>query len=114
MSSDGVLSLGQAIPSRPEGFPTNQSLIAPFWTSYDYSQSGQVYYRESDNETDLSQASRLLGAAVGRTVTAESVVVVTWNEMVGIRAGNQVRMDGIRDRNVTLVAAGPGFGMGCP
>ena len=89
VSSDGVLSLGHALPSGMGSFPTNLSLIAPFWTSYNYSQSGQVYYRESVNETDLSTARRLLGT-VGRTGTVESVVVVTWNEMVGLGAEDQV------------------------
>ncbi len=69
----------------PGVFPSDRSLVAPFWTNYDYSQSGQVYYRESLNAADLSKATSAIRTALGdESPTVTSIVVVTWENMQGI------------------------------
>ena len=75
----------------PGVFPSGSFLIAPFWTSYDYSQSGQVYYRDSVSATDLSKANSVIRTALGdSSLTVSSVLVVTWENMQGIGDSLQV------------------------
>lgn len=93
MTSNGLLSLGSDYLMAPGVFPSDQSLVAPFWTNYDYSRSGQVYYRESTNAADLLKATSAIRIALGDASALEtvtSIVIVTWENMQAI--GDSVKV----------------------
>ncbi len=92
MNFNGLISLGADFNnSVPGTFRSDYSLIAPFWTSYNYSQSGQVYYKESVDVVDLNKATLVVRTALGSSSPAiSSIVVVTWENMQGIGSAMEV------------------------
>ena len=58
MNSNGILSVGgeKFLFYRPSRFPlVSPPLIAPFWTDFNPSAGGNIYYRQT-NDSDLLQA----------------------------------------------------------
>ncbi len=91
MNSNGLISLGADFDFLPGTFRSDPSLIAPFWTSYNYSESGQVYFKESVDVADLTKATSVVRTALPSTLSAvSSVVVVTWENMQGIGSAMEV------------------------
>ena len=61
MLTNGLLSLNHSDVSSnysPKGFPTNETLIAPFWADADTRGIGRVYYRSTTNQALLEKMTQ--------------------------------------------------------
>ena len=79
--TNGLLSLNRSDVTasfRPITFPTEGSLIAPFWADVDTRGSGRVYYRNTVNETLLKKMSEDIYEYFGTIFLPEYLFVSTW------------------------------------
>ena len=84
MLTNGLLSLNHSDVSSnysPKRFPTNGTLIAPFWADADTREIGQVYYRSSTNHTLLEKMTQDINEIVGEMFFPEYLFVSTWHEV---------------------------------
>lgn len=82
--TNGLLSLNHSDVSSnfsPKRFPTNGTLIAPFWADADTRGTGQVYYRSTDNQTLLQKMAQDINETIGETFFPEYLFVSTWHEV---------------------------------
>ena len=81
--TNGLLSLNVTDVSlnfSPKRFPTNGTLIAPFWADAD-TQGIEVYYRSTTNQTLLEKMTQDINEIVGEMFFPEYLFVSTWYEV---------------------------------
>ena len=84
VNDNGVISFNSRYSVRtPLSLPLSgtQQIIAPYWADVDLRGSGQVFYRQSTNATQLSRATRQIRAAFpeSQNVTIQSLLIATWS-----------------------------------
>ena len=84
MLTNGLLSLNHSDVSSnysPKGFPTNGTLIAPFWADADTRGIGRVYYRSTTNQALLEKMTQDINETVGGMFFPEYLFVSTWHQV---------------------------------
>ncbi len=87
VNSNGVLSFRNPFSSSYSmSFPIEGDiLIAPFW---DNIQSGEIYYRFTDNETLLDEVATCINDAFDGTFSPDFLFIATWNQVADGTSNN--------------------------
>lgn len=91
VNTNGVISfLDQVSQFTPDSFPLgdNRRLVAPFWADVDTTVAGEVFYRETTDQSLLQQASEDVRANFldHRKFKATWLFIATWHEVAFYRA----------------------------
>ena len=84
VGENGVISLNASVPQLTfEPFPLNETLIAPYWADADTRDSGNVWYRET-NDTELLDRARMeiqsaFSNANQQTSNITHLFIATWD-----------------------------------
>ena len=88
MNNNGAISFQTAVSQfTPNPFPLNGSriIIAPFWGDVDTTGTGDVWYHNSMNTSQLNRAStdirNAFPAQAAAGFTATSLFIATWNRV---------------------------------
>ena len=76
MNTDGIISFTKPFTySNPKPFPIdNADVIAPYWSDFDITQSGNIYFKETVD----AQALKTISAEVGKFDTRMNKFTPHW------------------------------------
>ncbi len=84
VNSNGLLSFRNPFNTvTPLSFPltTNDTVIAPFWADIDITDSGQIFFRFTDNSSLLSSVQDRVFSAFGIQYLPSLLFIATWNRV---------------------------------
>ena len=88
INTNGIISFTAAVPTfTPELFPIPRSfMIAPFWADVDTRGTGEVYFKQTTNNTVLRFAKNILQSATHQTAGLSRfmpkwLLIATWYQV---------------------------------
>ena len=83
VNDNGVISFNSRYTVRtPLSLPLSaRRIIAPYWADVDIRGTGQIFYRQTTNATQLTRATSEIRAAFpeSQSLTIQSLLIATWS-----------------------------------